>query len=386
MATIEIDKPKSKTKRFFTKKRIIIFSIILFLIIIYLLFASIDSKPNTQTISEKVERQDIVAEVITSGQLRPYKETTVGAQVTGEIQNLYIDVGDKVEKGQLIAELDPTVQQNNLDKAKNTLVSAQADLSSLERKLAVAKSDLNSYSMLYKNGATSRAEYDKYLTLYKETSNNVIQAKTKVNQAKLDVDNMTKNFSYAKIVAPMSGVIVSLPVEVGQTLTAGYNTPTIATIAQMDKMTIKAQVSEADIYNIKPGQRATFTVVGNNSKEYPSEVEIVHPAPTYVSDKTNSTASTYYYTTLIVNEVDENFRIDMRATVHIITEERKNVIAISNSAITEKDDKKYVTLIDSKGKEKIQEIQTGFTNNIKTEILSGLKEGDTVLKESVDLE
>ncbi|MCV2509466.1 MAG: hypothetical protein N4Q32_03390, partial [Neisseriaceae bacterium] len=91
-------------------------------------------------------------------------------------------------------------------------------------------------------------------------------------------------------------------------------------------------------------------------------------------------------TTLIVNEVDENFRIDMRATVHIITEERKNVIAISNSAITEKDDKKYVTLIDSKGKEKIQEIQTGFTNNIKTEILSGLKEGDTVLKESVDLE
>ncbi|QRN41309.1 MAG: efflux RND transporter periplasmic adaptor subunit [Neisseriaceae bacterium] len=374
-----------REKKIFTKKHFIIFSIIVFLLILYLISKNIRSEKTDEMIYEKVEIQDIAAEVITSGQLRPYKQTTLGAQTTGEIKTLHIKVGDRVEKGQLIAELDPTVQENNLNKAKGNLISTQSDLNSLQRKLAVAKSDLNSYTMLYKNGATSRTEYNKYLTFYKEISNEVTQAKIKVDQAKLDVDNMTKNLSYTKIIAPISGVIISLPVEEGQTLTAGYSTPTIATIAQMDKMVITAQVSEADIYNIKPGQRATFTVVGNN-KNYPAEVDIVHPAPTYVSDNTNGTASTYYYTTLNVNEIDKSFRVNMTATVHIITDERKNVIAISNTAITEKDGKKYVTLIDSKGNKNMQEVQTNFTDNIKTEVVSGLKEGDTILKESVALE
>lgn len=372
--------------KIFTKKRLIIIGVVI-LVLFILAYCSAKSKSNNQIqLVDTIKKQDITSEVITTGQLQPIKQTTVGAQVTGEIKKLYIDIGDHVEKGQLIAELDPTVQENNLAKARDSVTSAKADLSTLNRKLAVAKADASNYAILYKNGAASKTDYDKYLTTLKETSNSVIQAKAKINQTELELENSAKDLSYTKIVAPMDGVVVSLPVEVGQTLTAGYNTPTIAQIADIDKMTIKAQISEADIYNIKQGQAATFTILGNTSKKYNAVVDVVHPAPTYVSDDSTTTTTTYYYTTLNVNDIDPSFRVNMTVNVTIKTDSKNNVIAVPSSSITTKDGKSYIKMLNQKGEAREQEIKTGYTNGTMTEVTSGLKVGDKIVKETLEKE
>ncbi|MFH4415832.1 MAG: efflux RND transporter periplasmic adaptor subunit [Neisseriaceae bacterium] len=372
-----------RRKGLLTRKRVIIALLLLMLFFLYL--CAPGSKQKLLSITEKVTKQDIVTQVLASGKLEAAEDTTVGAQTTGEIKALHVKIGDTVKKGDLIAELDPTVATNNLAKTKDELTADQARLNSLKRKIVVAKSELDSYALLYRGGAASKTQYDARLTNYQELINESIQVKAKINQDELTLQNMNKNLSYTRITAPMAGIIVSLPVDVGQILTAGYTTPTVAKIANLDQMNIRAEISEADIVHIKKGQKASFTLVGNGSKSYPATVEIVHPAPISITDGIASNSNNYY-TILKVEQIDPSFKVNLTTTVHITTGEKDGVLAVSSSAIHERKGKSYVTVLDSQHKKLEKQVQTGFSNGTKTEILSGLVEGETVLKEAIATE
>ena len=352
-----------------------------------LLYVSLHHNKQKQLIiSEKVHRDNIIAQVTASGKLRAFEKTTVGAQASGEIKHLYVKIGDHVKQGQLIAELDPTVPLNNLAKAKDALSAAQADLNILNRQLKVANANLNSFSHLYREGASSRVEYDRYLSAYQDTRNRILQANAKIHTAKLEVKNMSQSLSYTKIKAPMDGTVISLPVAVGQTLAASLDAPIIAQIAQLDKMKIKVEISEGDIYQVQPGQQAIFTISGNPDKYYSAIVKTVYPASINTADNSKSSSSNSYYTILEVSSVDQNFRVDMTAIVTIITGKKENVLTISNTAINKENHKTFVTVLGKNNQPVKREVTIGFSNGVLSEVVSGLREGETVLKETVKTE
>lgn len=372
-------------KNHFLSKKFIIFAILG--VIGLLLYSCLHHHQQKQlVISEKVHRGNITAQVTASGKLQAFEKTPVGAQTSGEIKHLYVEIGDQVKKGQLIAELDPTVPLNNLAKAKDTLIAAQADLNILNRQLTVAKADLNSFTRLYHEGASSKAEYNRYLSTYQDTRNRIIQAKAKIHTAQLEVKNMSQSLSYTKIKAPMDGTVISLPVAVGQTLAASLDTPVIAQIAQLDKMKIKVEISEGDIYQVQPGQQAIFTISGNPDRYYSAVVKTVYPASINTADNSKGSSSNSYYAILEVSSVDQNFRVDMTAIVTIITGQKENVLTISNTAINKENHKTFVTVLGKNNQPIKREVTIGFSNGILSEVVSGLQEGETVLKETVKTE
>lgn len=250
----------------------------------------------------------------------------------------------------------------------------------------MANANLNSFSHLYREGASSRVEYDRYLSAYQDTRNRILQANAKIRTAKLEVKNMSQSLSYTKIKAPMDGTVISLPVAVGQTLAASLDAPIIAQIAQLDKMKIKVEISEGDIYQVQPGQQAIFTISGNPDKYYSAIVKTVYPASINTADNSKSSSSNSYYTILEVSSVDQNFRVDMTAIVTIITGKRENVLTISNTAINKENHKTFVTVLGKNNQPVKREVTIGFSNGILSEVVSGLREGETVLKETVKTE
>ncbi len=369
-------------------KRKLLIAVIYIIVILLLLFAySSCHKKKTQLLTEVAIKKDLSTEVLASGILRPGKETTVGAQVTAKIEKLYIEVGDQVKEGQVIAVLDPTVAKNNLAKARDALKSEQAQLAILENNLRITKTNYQSYHNLYQKGAISRLEYDRNQAEYKSTQEQIAQTRARIHQAQLEVENRQQDVSYTILRSPIDGVVVSLPVSIGQTLTAGYSTPDVAKIAQLNQMTIQALVSEADIYNVKAGQKAYFTIAGNGEKKYPAHVKTVYPVPTTISENSNNTSeSNEYYAILNVDQLDPNFRAYMTATVHIITSDKKNVLAIPSEAVRQNDrNQEYVILV-QQGKKEKRWIKTGYSTGTEVEVTTGLKEGDRVLTEIVQLE
>lgn len=372
-------------KNRFLSKKFVIFAILG--AIGLLLYSCLHHHQQKQlVISEKVHRGNITAQVTASGKLQAFEKTPVGAQTSGEIKHLYVEIGDQVKKGQLIAELDPTVPLNNLAKAKDTLIAAQADLNILNHQLTVAKADLNSFTHLYHEGASSKAEYNRYLSTYQDTRNRIIQAKAKIHTAQLEVKNMSQSLSYTKIKAPMDGTVISLPVSVGQTLAASLDTPVIAQIAQLNKMKIKVEISEGDIYQVQPGQQAIFTISGNPDRYYSAVVKTVYPASINTADNSKGSSSNSYHAILEVSSVDQNFRVDMTAIVTIITGQKENVLTISNTAINKENHKTFVTVLGKNNQPIKREVTIGFSNGILSEVVSGLQEGETVLKETVKTE
>lgn len=369
------------------KRKLLIAAVYIIVILLFLFTYSSCHKKKTQILTEVAVKKDLSTEVLASGTLRPGKETTVGAQVTARIEKLYVEVGDKVKEGQVIAVLDPTVAKNNLAKARNALKSEQAQLATLKNNLRIAKANYQSYRTLYQQGATSRLEYDRNQAEYKSTQEEIAQTRARIQQAELEVENRQQDVSYTVLRSPIEGVVVSLPVSVGQTLTAGYSTPDVAKIAQLDQMTIQALISEADIYNVKAGQKAYFTIAGSGEKKYQAHVKTVYPVPTTVSENNNNNGeSNEYYAILNVDQLDPNFRAYMTTTVHIITSSKKNVLTIPSKAVQQNDQGEEYVILVQQGKKEKRLIQTGYNTGTDVEVTSGLKKGDQIVTEIVKLE
>ena len=387
-----------------------------------------------QYITAAVSRGDIENSVLATGVLEATKMVSVGAQVSGQVRKMYVELGDQVKQGQLIAQIDSVRQENELKTAEASIKNQQAQLAVRQANLAKVEAEYRRQQAMYDQDATSRAELEAALASYKTAQADIAAINAQIEQSRLTLATTREDLGYTRIVAPMDGTVVAIVTEEGQTVNANQSAPTIVKLAKLDNMTVKSEISEADVMKVEEGQRVYFTTLGNSEKKHYATLRQVEPAPNSINTETNNSSSTsssavYYNALFDVPNEDGKLRIDMTAQVSIVLDEAKNVLMIPAAAIqasnrpqrsrapgadqapaergaseargqrpagdrparltlTEQeraliDQGKaalaMVRVLQADGSAKPQQVLTGLNNRVSVEIIKGLKEGDQVI-------
>lgn len=338
------------------------------------------------------EITDISTTVTATGTIEPVTKVDVGTQVSGIVSKLYVDYNSVVKAGQVIAELDKSNLTSELNSAKANLEAAKASLNSLKSELSYQTENYNRQKNLHDKGLISDDAYDQAYTSYTKAVQSVNQQKQQVVTQSENVKKATTNLGYATITSPIDGIVLSKEVEEGQTVASSFNTPTLFTIAQdLTNMRVIADVDEADIGNVKVGQRVQFTVDAYPDDTFDGEVTQVRQEAT-----TESNVVTYEVVISAPN-MDMKLKPGLTANVTIYTSEKPQVCAIPSKALKFAPNEAMLTpdesVEDVKAKTKVWTkqgnvfkaigVSTGITNGSLTEITSGLKPGQEVITEFV---
>ncbi len=327
---------------------------------------------------EKVSLQTLQNSVTATGTIEAVTSVTVGTQVSGIVNKLYVDYNSQVKKGQVIAELDKTNLLSELNTAKANMASAQSQLN-------YQSANMKRYQTLYQKGLVSAEDYENALLTYR-------QAKEQVATAKEQVQRAQTNLGYATITSPIDGTVISKSVEEGQTVAASFNTPELFTIAKdLTNMQVVADVDEADIGGVKEGDRVTFTVDAYPDDTFEGTVKQVRLQAT----TTNNVVT--YEVVISAQNADLKLKPGLTANVTIYTQERAGVLAVVNKALrftpTKETVGKDMKIVDCKGKNKVwtldgktltaHPVSIGQSDGMHTEIIKGLKAGQQIVTEIV---
>jgi len=371
-------------------KKLLIAGILVLVIIVslFLLFRGNGSKPQFGT--EKVSRGDIVMTVTSTGTVNPVTTVLVGTQVSGTIKEIFVDFNSPVRKGQLIARIDPSLFDAQVNQARANVFSARANVEKAEATLVDAKRTMDRNKELFSKNLVARSDLDTAETNHETASASVSAAKAQVMQTEAALRVAETNLHYTKIVSPVDGIVVSRNVDVGQTVAASFQTPTLFSIAQdLTKMQIDANVDESDIGNITVGQDVEFIVDAYPDMTFKGRVWQVRNAPITVQNVVT------YDVVIQVDNPELKLKPGMTANVSIITSFKKGIMKIPNAALrfilseTEKGIEKNVQKglgiwILEKGEPKRIPIVTGISDGSYTEVISGaVKEGQEVIIESL---
>lgn len=320
-----------------------VLGVIALAVIAYLSYTFFKVEPPTyMTAMPKV--RDIKQQVYATGTLAGKVEVDVGAQVSGQIKKLYVKKGDKVKAGDLLCEIDPEIQQNDLKRAEAEEKLIQAQIKSKEAQIEMLQAEHLRQQNLLKRDATSQQSAQQAKADYYMALADLEALKAQYDQAVISVDDAKTNLSYTQILAPMDGTIYAIPVEEGQTVNANQTTPTILRMADLDTMTVEAEISEADVVKVFPGMVCKFTIMGLPNRYFDAKLESIDPAPASAETETNSTSSSstseaiYYNALLDVDNAEGILRIDMTAEVIITIAEANQVKAIPISAVQNEQD------------------------------------------------
>ncbi len=292
-----------------------------------------------QYITAEVSRGDIEDSVLATGDLEATKMVSVGAQVSGQVKKMYVKLGDQVKQGQLIAQIDSVRQTNDLKTAQASIKNQEAQLATKQANLTKMDAEYKRQQAMYAQDATSRAELESALASYKTAQADIASVNAQIEQSRLTLATSQENLGYTQIVAPMDGTVVAIVTEEGQTVNANQSAPTIVKLAKLDTMTIKAQISEADVMKVQEGQTVYFTTLGDSEKKRYAKLRQVEPAPDSINTETTSNSSSssstaiYYNALFDVPNDDGKLRIDMTAQVYIILAEAKNALTVPASAL-----------------------------------------------------
>lgn len=334
-------------------------------------------------ITDPVKRGTIDKSVLASGSVRAIQRTEVGAQVSGKIQKLNAELGQAVKKGQLIAEIDSEPQQNALNSAQAEWLAYQTQLNAKQVALSVAESSYQRLAKLYTQKSTSLNELDNARNTLALAKANLEESKAKIQLAEIAVNTAKTNLSYTKIIAPIDGVIVSVPVSEGQTVNANQSSPTIVQVADLSQVLIKFEIAEGDIAQVKVDQAVSFNTLAEPNRRYRTEIQSLDPALTkltdnnYVEQSANNEA-VYYYANAQVANPDQSLRIGMTVQGKITIFEKHNVLLVPNSAIKKRQGKSVVDVLEN-GKSVERNIEIGISDGQSSEVLSGLNEGEQVI-------
>lgn len=244
-----------------------------------------------QYVTAPVTRGDLEDAVLATGTLQAFRQVSVGAQVSGQVKTLAVKLGDPVKKGDLIAEIDSLTQQNALRNAEAALRNVQAQLAAQQATLAQAQLNFRRQQQLLAGEAGSQLDFESAQATYETAKANVAALQAQIAQAGLTADTAKVNLGYTRILAPIDGMVVAIVTQQGQTVNANQTTPTIVKVAQLDTMTIKAQISEADVVKVKAGQKVYFTILGEPDTRYDATLRTVEPAPDSILTDTTSSSS-----------------------------------------------------------------------------------------------
>ncbi len=372
-------------------KKAVIFVIIVMIIgaTAYFFLRRDNSRDNYKT--EKIEKGDIQLAVTATGTVNAVVNVQVGTQVSGTISEIFVDYNSLVKRGQLLAQIDPANFESQVSQAKANLSSAEANHRKAQVVLADYVRTLARNKALLKKDFVSQSDVDTAQTNADSASAQVDAAKAQVEQMKAALKVAETNLGYTRILSPVDGTVISRSVDVGQTVAASYQTPTLFTIAQdLREMQIDTSVDEADIGKIKNQQNVEFTIDAYPEMTFKGVVSEVRNSPTTVSNVVT------YDVIVKVDNLELKLKPGMTANVTIIIEEKKGVLRVPDSALRFKPaqvSKKSTgkngpaVWIMDKGKMKRIPVRTGISDGSYSELKSGaLEEGMEVITESANSE
>ncbi|MGY4003541.1 efflux RND transporter periplasmic adaptor subunit [Aeromonas sanarellii] len=339
--------------------------------------------PASDYITATAKTRDLEQLIMADGTLKARKQVSVGAQVSGQIKRLHVTLGQAVKQGELLAEIDDLPQQNALKDALAQRDNLQAQLDSKEATLRNARLAYQRQQQIVARGLGSTADHDSARATLDETLADIRALQAQRVQAGIAVDTARVNLGYTRILAPLSGTVVAVPVEEGQTLNASQSTPTLLKIAQLDTMTVEAKISEADVINTRVGMPVYFTILGNSQRRFEGSLRAIEPAPDTINDDTTTSSSDssaiYYHGLFEVPNQDGQLRISMTAQVYLVVARLKDALVIP--AIALQGDQ--VRVVDDGGRISLRRVKVGLNNKVDAQILSGLSTGERVIVSEV---
>ena len=339
-------------------------------------FRGDEEKSVTSIATVTVQRGDIEVTVTALGNLQPLNYVDVGAQVSGQLEKLHVDIGDTVEAGALLAEIDPQILFARVEAGRAQLQSQKAQLAERLAELELAEQQYQRQENLLSEDATSQDSYQVSVALVKTKQAQIAALKAQIEETESSLRGDEAELSYTKIYAPISGTVVALPARQGQTLNANLSAPVILRIADLSTMTVWTQVSEADVPKLKIGMEAYFTILGKPGQRWSGTLRQILPTPEVINN-------VVLYTALFeVANPEQQLMTQMTAQVFFVIASAHDVITVPTTALQPVDEKsgRYrVTVIGAQGVQTVREVEVGISNRVSAEIISGLREGERIV-------
>jgi len=333
--------------------------------------ARADTQPAFRT--QVVQLGSVEDTVSAVGTLQPLNYVDVGTQVSGQLKTIYVDYGDRVEKGQLLAQIDPTVYEARVAADEANLLALRAQRSDKQVQLALAEKQFERQRRLLGERATSQDQYDSADANRKSLIAQIAVLDAQIQQAEATLKSDQANLGYTKIYAPMTGMVVSITSRQGQTLNANQSAPIILRIADLDTMTVKTQVSEADVPKLKLGMEAYFTTLGQPDKKRVGKLRQILPTPETVNN-------VILYSALFdVPNPDLDLMTQMSAQVFFVIARAENLPVVPMSALRPLPNGGYGLRVMENGQPVRRKVEVAASNRVNAAISSGLKAGEEIV-------
>ena len=351
--------------------------IILSLILVFGLIKKGKNAPKYEV--QKIGKNTIVQVVEASGTINPVTTVNIGSQVSGLIKEIYVDYNSQVKKGQLLAQIDTSLFEAQLQQATANIANAKANQKKIMAIMENDKKTYNRYKNLYARNFISKSELDLAESTYFSDVAQLEAAKAQIAQAEASYKTAAANMRYTRIISPVDGIVVSRAVDVGQTVAASFQTPTLFMVAQdLTEMQIETSVSEADIGKVKVGQEVNYTLDGYQDSVFHGKVTQVRISPTTVQNVVT-------YTVIVAVDNKDGIIIPgMTANVSIITSKKENIMTVPNSAlkftpITDGSGQKYkeqgIWIMEGRRPKRVN-VVVGVSDDVNTEIISKELKGE----------
>ena len=344
-------------------------------------------------ITKKAKKGSFSKKVDATGEIFATELIDVGAQVSGQIKKLYVKLGDQVKKGDMIASIDSSTQQNSIDNKEAQLAIYKAQLESAKVALNIAKTQFDRENALFSKNATSKQEFESAKNTYSANSAKIKELEAQIKQTNIELSTAKINLGYTKITAPRDGTVVSVQVEEGQTVNANQTTPTIVNIADLSHVKMKMQIAEGDITKIKVGTPVEYSILSEPTKKFQTTVSSIDPGLTTLSDgsygssssskssyssSSSSSSAVYYYAQSIVDNKDGILRIGMTTQNELLIANVKDAIIVPSIGIKKDENGTFVYVLKD-GKPVKTAVKTGIKDNLDTQIISGINEDDEII-------
>ncbi|MEH6560757.1 MAG: efflux RND transporter periplasmic adaptor subunit [Marinobacter sp.] len=335
-----------------------------------------DRQPQQNVLTVTVERGGLEDLVTATGVLQPRDYVDVGAQVSGQLKLLHVEVGSQVKEGDLLAEIDATLYLARVDAIRAQLRNQKAQLMEREAQLTLAEIQYRRQQNLLREEATSRETAQIAEATLRSAKAQVEAISAQIEQTDSTLRAEETNLEYARIYAPMNGTIVSIEARQGQTLNVNQQAPVLMRIADLSAMTVEAQVSEADISKLTPGQPVYFTTLGNQQRRWESHLDRVEPTPVVENNVV------LYNAVFDVPNPEGRLMTQMTAQVFFVNAKTEDALLIPVTALNRRGLTTTVQVLGSDGEIEQRNVTVGVSNRVQVEILDGLEEGDQVVSSS----
>lgn len=335
---------------------------------------------------------DVEQTVLATGKLRPKELVSVGAQVSGQVKKLYVELGRRVRAGDPIADIDAEPQRLALRNAEAAVGSLVAQKEARQGVLVQAELTYRRQKTMLAADATSRADYEAAEAALTAVRGELRSLDAQIVQARTQVETARLNLGFTRILAPMDGTIVAVVTKQGQTVNSFQSAPTIVMLARLDVMTVRTEISEADVQKVRAGQSVRFTTLGAPDHRYHARIDRIEPAPESIASETAAgatsasgasagTAAIYYNALFDVPNPDGRLRPSMTAQVSVLLARAHRSVLVPLAALGERgaDGRYQVRVVDQRGRVEMRQVRIGIADDTNAVVLSGLSPSEKVV-------